>query len=91
MHNNPAMQDLQKPASMWLKAALFLVIGGVCAGLLWSETPTLKSALLLGLLIWSFCRAYYFAFYVLEHYADPNFKYAGLFSLLQYILRKPRP
>lgn len=84
------MQDLQKPASMWLKAVLFLVIGGVCAGLLWSETPTLKSALLLGLLIWSFCRAYYFAFYVLEHYADPRFKYAGLFSLLRYILRKPR-
>jgi hypothetical protein len=36
------------------------------------------TALLLVLVIWSFCRAYYFSFYVLERYVDPGFKFAGL-------------
>lgn len=75
---------------MWLKAGLFLVIGLVTAGLLWAETPTLKGALLLALAIWAFCRAYYFAFYVLENYADPGFRYAGLTSLVSYILQRRR-
>jgi hypothetical protein len=73
---------------MWLKALLFLAIGGVCAGLLWVESPGLKTAILLALLAWAFCRAYYFAFYVLEKYADPQFRYAGLTSLVRYLLRK---
>jgi len=35
--------------------------------------------------IWSFCRAYYFAFYVIERYVDPRFKFSGLFSALKYL------
>jgi hypothetical protein len=44
--------------------------------------------LLLGLTIWAFCRAYYFCFYVLEHYADSNFKYSGLLDLARYLLNR---
>jgi hypothetical protein len=28
--------------------------------------------------IWSFARAYYFAFYVIEHYVDGSYRFAGL-------------
>ena len=74
---------------MYLKAALFLVIGMVSAGLILAESWQPKTALLLALTIWSFCRAYYFAFYVIERYIDPNFKFAGVFSVLSYLLQKP--
>jgi hypothetical protein len=82
------MKDLRSPKLMWLKGALFLILGLTSAGLLWAEMPTLKSALLLVLVIWAFCRAYYFAFYVLEKYIDPQFRFAGLGSLLVYLFRK---
>jgi hypothetical protein len=82
------MKDLQSPKAMWLKAILFLVIGATCAALIWMETRTLESAVLLALLIWAFCRAYYFAFYVLEKYADPQFRYAGLLSLVRYLCQR---
>ena len=75
---------------MYLKAALFLVIGTVSAALLLAESFSWKTALLIGLLIWSFCRAYYFAFYVLERYVDPGFKFSGLGSLLAYLWRRKK-
>lgn len=74
---------------MYLKGALFVAIGcGSCA-LIVSEHPSLKLALLLALAIWSFCRAYYFAFYVVEKYIDPSFRFSGLFSLARHLLRRP--
>jgi hypothetical protein len=81
------MTDLTNPRVLWLKAGLF-VLCGVLAGVgLLLEHPTLRTALLLGLAIWSFCRAYYFAFYVIEHYIDPTFRYAGLLSVLRHLMR----
>jgi hypothetical protein len=32
--------------------------------------------------------AYYFAFYVIEHYVDPGYRFAGLWSFVRYVLRK---
>jgi len=52
------------------------------------ESPSLKVALLLLLAVWAFCRAYHFAFYVIEHYADPGYRFAGLVSFLRYAWRK---
>lgn len=81
------MKDLRNPRLIWLKGVLFLMIGLISAGLLWSEVPEWKTALLLALLVWGFCRAYYFAFYVLEKYVDPQFRFAGLWSLARYLVR----
>jgi len=72
------MTDIKSKSILYLKAALFLVIGGVSGALLILQNPTLQTALLLGLVVWSFCRAYYFAFYVIEHYIDAHQRYAGL-------------
>jgi hypothetical protein len=35
-------------------------------------------------------RAYYFAFYVIQHYVDPGYRFSGLFSFLRYFLRSRR-
>ena len=35
----------------------------------------------------SFCRSYYFAFYVIERYMDPGYRFSGLGSFLLYIVR----
>jgi hypothetical protein len=59
---------------------LFLLVGLLSAVPVILEHPTLKVALLLALTIWCFCRFYYFAFYVIEKYVDPTFRFAGLLS-----------
>jgi hypothetical protein len=82
------MRDLQTAWSMWLKAILFLIIGVASVCLILIELPDWKILLLLCLAIWSFCRAYYFAFYVIERYLDPNFRYSGLFSVARHWLQQ---
>ena len=82
------MRDLRSSKFMWLKAILFLGVGIAAAVLLLLETPTLSAGLLLLLAIWAFCRAYYFAFYVIEHYVDPNYRFSGLLSFGVYLMRK---
>ncbi len=84
------MRDLQSARLMWLKAVLFLAIGGVSAALVWAEVPRWRTAGLLVLMIWSFCRLYYFALYVLEKYVDPQFRFAGLISVARYLLRSKK-
>jgi hypothetical protein len=82
------MKDIKSQRVIWLKGALFLMLGLGSAVLLLAEAPTLKVALLLALTVWGFCRAYYFAFYVIEHYVDPGYRFSGLFSFAGYLLRK---
>lgn len=69
---------------MWLKAGLFLLIGVVSAALLLVEFWSWRAALLLALCVWGFCRAYYFAFYVIERWVDPDFKFSGLGHFLAW-------
>jgi Na+/glutamate symporter len=73
---------------MWVKAALFLLIGLTSSALILLELPNLRIVLLLVLAIWSFCRAYYFAFYVIERYIDPSYKFSGLLSALRYLIKR---
>jgi len=81
------MRDLTNSRHMMLKAALFGVIGLGSAGLLLVESLSLRTATLLVLTIWSFCRLYYFAFYVIEKYIDPTFRFSGVFAALRYLAR----
>lgn len=69
-----------------LKAALFVVIGVVTGGLILWDSPSWRTLLLLAALVWACCRAYYFAFYVIEKYLDPSFRFAGLTSAIRYLL-----
>jgi hypothetical protein len=45
---------------------------------------------LLALAVWCFCRFYYFAFYVIEHYVDPGFKFSGLWAFFRYAVSRRR-
>jgi hypothetical protein len=40
---------------------------------------------LLVISIWCFCRFYYFAFYVIQHYVDPGYRFSGLWSFVAYL------
>ena len=82
------MKDLKNPTVIWLKGALFLALGMAAAVLLLAEVTTLKVAVLLALTVWGFCRAYYFAFYVIEHYVDPGYRFSGLLSFARYVMRR---
>jgi hypothetical protein len=80
-----SMTDITNPKLLWLKAALFLAIGIIAAILLLLDMRQLRDAILLVLAIWAFCRAYYFAFYVIEHYIDGRFKFSGLVSVAAHV------
>lgn len=79
--------DLKDARWMYLKAALFVAICAVSSVLLLIESPRWSTALLIALLVWSSARAYYFAFYVIERYIDPSFKFDGLISAARHIWR----
>lgn len=80
--------DLPSPALMYLKAFLFLVAGCLAVAGVFLQNPSVQNALLLWIAVWSFCRLYYFMFYVVEKYTDPGFRFDGIFSFLAYLLRK---
>jgi hypothetical protein len=82
------MKDLKNPNWIIAKGFLFLLLGLLSGALLLVEHPAVKTVVLLVVAVWSFCRFYYFAFYVLERYLDPGYKFSGLLSMLQHILRK---
>ncbi|HEU5116843.1 MAG TPA: hypothetical protein VFT74_09235 [Isosphaeraceae bacterium] len=82
------MGDLRRPSLMYLKAGLFLFVGACASTLILLECPTFKVGVLLALAVWAFARTYYFAFYVIEHYIDPSFRYAGLGSFLRYLVSR---
>jgi hypothetical protein len=85
------MKDLTNPRWIKAKGFLFLFLGLLSSLLLFFEHPTLKVGLLLALAVWCFCRFYYFAFYVIECYVDPSYRFSGLLSFARYLIRKERP
>lgn len=84
------MKDLSSAFWIKLKGILFLFIGFTAATLLFLDLPTWRTAVLLVVAIWSFCRFYYFAFYVIEKYVDPGYKFSGLSSFAKYWFRRPK-
>ena len=72
------MADITNKRLLYAKGALLLALGMLSAGMALHLYPDWLLAALLAIAVWAFCRAYYFAFYVVEHYADPGFKFAGL-------------
>jgi hypothetical protein len=77
---------LTNPVLIKGKGILFLFLGLLASVLLLMEQPTLKVAFLLIVAIWSFCRFYYFAFYVIEKYVDSDYRFSGLLSFFRYLL-----
>lgn len=82
--------DIKSPALLKMKGALFALLAIISGGLLLAPQFSWQSLALLLITIWASCRTYYFCFYVLEHYVDPSFRYAGLWDLLRHGMRKSK-
>ena len=82
------MKDLTNATWIKAKGLLFLLIGIAAAILILLGQPDWKTAVLLALAIWSFCRFYYFAFYVIEKYVNPGYKFSGLISFARYLFKQ---
>lgn len=80
------MTNLTDPRWIWFKGGLFVVTGVLASLVLIANSPSLQTIVLLAVAIWSFCRAYYFAFYVIERYVDPKFSFSGLLHFVRYAL-----
>jgi hypothetical protein len=81
------MKELTSASWIKAKGLLFLVIGVMAALLIIIEHTELKTAVLLAISIWCFCRFYYFAFYVIQHYVDDKYRFSGLGSFVLYLWR----
>ena len=80
--------DIKSAKLIVFKGFLFLLAGVLAALGVLLEHFSWRTAALLCIAIWSFCRFYYFAFYVIEKYVDSSYKFAGLGSFLLYWLRR---
>ncbi len=80
-------QDLP-PHWIFVKGALFAVILAMSTALIILESRMLMRTLLAPVVIWSSARLYYFMFYVIERYIEPNYKFAGIYSCIQYFWRQ---
>jgi hypothetical protein len=79
------MKDLTDPRWIKFKGVLFLTVALLASALLILEAPTLRVVALFAIAVWCFCRAYYFAFYVIEKYVDPGFRFSGLWSAMKFL------
>ncbi len=83
-----SMADIKNPRLIYLKGMLFLLAAIMSAGILLAFSPSLRTAALLAICVWCSCRFYYFALYVIEHYVDSNYCYAGLWAFVRYAWRE---
>lgn len=84
------MGDIKDRRLLYLKGILFVVLGLMASTIIVLENPSWRLVVLLGIAIWAFARAYYFAFYVVQHYVDDGYKFAGLISFLRYCVKRRR-
>ena len=84
------MKDLSNPFWIKLKGILFLLIGLAAAAVVFLDNPKWQTAALLAVAVWSCCRFYYFAFYVIEKYVDSRYKFSGLISFAKYFFTARR-
>ena len=84
------MKTITDPRLLYLKAALMLLAGALSVALLVLRDPSATTVVLLAIAIWAFCRAYYFAFYVIERYIDPSFRFSGLWSVVKHLVHSRR-
>ena len=82
--------DLSSKRLIVFKGLLFLALGLTAAGLLLLERPDWRVAALLAVCVWAFCRFYYFAFYVIERWVDPLYRFTGLVDFAAWLVRRAR-
>ena len=79
--------DLKNPRWIYAKGVMFVLIGAMSFALVLMECPSFMVAVLLLVMIWAFCRGYYFAFYVIEKYVDSRYRFSGITDFVKYLKR----
>jgi hypothetical protein len=82
--------DIKTPWLIHTKGVLFVALGGLSAGLLIAEMPTVRTIALLGVTIWAFCRFYYYLFYVLDRYLGREKRFAGVLDAVRHVIKNAR-
>ena len=82
------MADIKKVWLLYIKGGLMFLVGLFASFLLISIHFELKTLILLVIATWGFCRLYYFAFYVIQNYIDPRYKYSGLIDFAKYSIKR---
>lgn len=80
--------DLESSRWIHFKGWLFLVLCVIAATGLLITNFSWSNLALLGIALWAACRWYYYMFYVIEKYVDSEFKFAGLSSVIRFLIRK---
>jgi hypothetical protein len=80
------MTDIKSPRVLWIKGGLFVLLGLLALAIVVLLSQSLYVFVATLIAIWAFCRAYYFAFYVIQHYIDPEYRFAGLISAIKHLL-----
>ena len=81
-------QDLTSSKWIYTKGFLLLLISLISAALILIQVPRWDILALLLICLWASCRSYYFAFYVIQNYVDPNYRFSGLFDFTRYLLSR---
>lgn len=83
-------QDIRSAKWIYAKGILFVFLSLIAGSALMLQAPRVEVLALLLICVWASCRAYYFAFYVVEHYVDPGFRFSGLIDFGTYLLFRRR-
>ena len=79
-------RDLKSTRAILTKGLLFLILGIIASAMLLYYAQSWPIAALLVITVWAYCRFYYFAFYVIEHYVDSEYRFDGLISFVKYLV-----
>ncbi len=82
--------DLRSARWIHMKGWSFLVIAVLAAAGLLLPNFSWSNLALLAIALWAASRWYYYMFYVIEKYVDPEFRFAGLGSAVRYLVRRKR-
>ena len=82
------MRELRSAKLIYLKGILFLCASALASTALVIEHPNARTILLLAIAIWCFARFYYFAFYVIEKYADGRYRFTGMISIVRWTIQR---
>ena len=70
---------------IFVKAGLFVLLALLAFAILVLQQPTWTTAGCALALGWASARAYYFAFHVVQHWVDPEFRFRGLGHLFTFL------
>ena len=81
-------RDLKSKQAIYLKGILFVIILALSIFLNLTTTSMAVRVLSIASTIWAAARLYYFMFYVIEKYVDPDYRFSSITSFLKYLLKK---